>query len=320
MTSLGRATCVTVMLALAGSAGAGSPQASPRAEIEALARRLEQAVRQVSLPSSEPLLGVDEARGYYMPGLGAVFVVPPRAVPRPTRVLLLAPGQPTVVVDSPDDQAELEALLGPDEARRVSAGRRRPRSAHEMELDQRTEEFRRWAQEASREMEMIFDQWMRGQVGRPLVRPMGTVAAADAAPSSGATLPGLEADASAPGTPGPPPSGALPDLPREALPPAAAVDPLGATAPDLRSPDAVVQQVRQALVAALEAHGASLRSLRADELVSVAVDFVPRGLFAADPRPARTLVVRVSKKALDDRAAGRVDGTAFGKLVQFSEY
>ncbi len=318
MTSLGLATCATVTLALWGTAGAGAPQPGPREEIEALAQRLEQAVRQVSVPSSEPLLGVDEARGYYVPGIGAVFVVPPRAVPRTARVLLLAPGGPTVVVESPDDQAELEALLGPDEARRVSAGRRRASGAHERELDRRTEEFRRWAREANREMEMILDQWMRGQVGRVPVRPTAAVGVADAAPPVGATLPGLGADASAPGTPGPPPAGALPEFPRQ--PPGEAIDPLGAMAPDLRSPALVVQQVRQALVTALETHGASLRSVRPDELVSVAVDFVPRGLFAADPRPARTLVLRVSKRALDERAAGRVDSVAFGKLVQFSEY
>lgn len=316
MRSLGRATCVTATLLCAWPTDAGAQQGSPREEIEGLALRLDHAVRQVSLPGSEPLLGVDPPRGYYVAGVGAMFVVPPRALPRPTRVLLFGPGRAPVVVEAPDDQAELEALLGPTEARRLSAARRRQRSAHERALDQRAEEFRRWAAEAGREMEVILEHWMRGQVLVPGRSGPGLVS--DSVPAPGTTLPGLDADAAAPGTPGPPPAGALPVLPRDLFP--EPTDPVADAPADARSPDRIVNDVRQAVVAALEAYGAGLRSVRADEIVSVAVDFVPRGLFSADLRPARTLVVRVSKKALDERAAGRLDSAAFLKQVQLSEY
>jgi hypothetical protein len=312
MTSLRRLTYVAAALAWGLGAEAGPPAPGPREELEQLARHLEAAVRRVSLPGSEPLLGAESARGYYVAGVGAMFVVPPRAVPRPTRVLVLGPGRPPVLVDAPGAYAELEALLGPAEARRLT-GRQRPRNAHERELDRLAEQFRRQAEEASREMELLFEAWARGRVA-PVARPRGGATVADSAPApgSGTALPGSEGAAA----PGPPPAGALPGEVNGGSPSALLDD-----APaDTRPPEIIVGDVREAVVAALAAHGAGLRGVGSAEQVSVAVDFVPRGVISTDSRPARTLVVRVSKRALDERAAGRLDPAAFQKQVQISEY
>ena len=86
MTSLSRATCVAAGLLWPFLASAAKPAEGPREELERLARSLHLAVRGVSRPAVEPLLGAEAARGYYVAGVGAVFMLPPRAVPRPRRV------------------------------------------------------------------------------------------------------------------------------------------------------------------------------------------------------------------------------------------
>jgi hypothetical protein len=265
-------------------------------------------------------------------------------------VRLLIPGQP-VVGPSPDaDYAELEALLGAEEAQRFAAQQRRRRdearhaAAHGSQpseeelraLEERAAAFQREAEMARREFELLVDDLLRRMSG-PLPRlaagpalaapdarggagPAPATALAEAAVPQAATVPGTPADDAAPGTPGPPPA-------RSAAPTARAVPPPpwhfwpGTVDPeDARAPERIVSDVREAVTSVLEAQGGALRSLAPDELVSVAVDFVPRGLFSAVPRPARTLVVRVSKKTLDERAAGRLTPGEFRSRVQVSEY
>jgi hypothetical protein len=57
----------------------GQPPSDPRVEIDGFAAALDAAVRRVSRPS--PALLGGGARGYRLPGFGALFVLPPRALP-----------------------------------------------------------------------------------------------------------------------------------------------------------------------------------------------------------------------------------------------
>jgi hypothetical protein len=89
---------------------------------------------------------------------------------------------------------------------------------------------------------------------------------------------------------------------------------------DPRTADEVVDSVREAVVSTLEIHGARLKSVRPEESVTVAVDFVPRGPLVFHRRPARTLVIRVRKEDLDDRLAGKLGSEDFQTRVVATEY
>ena len=79
---------------------------------------------------------------------------------------------------------------------------------------------------------------------------------------------------------------------------------------------AVVEQVREAILTALEAHGADLSGLDPRESVTVAVDFVGSGALARRPRVRRTLVVRVSLAELQARLDGKLTPAEFRQRVQ----
>lgn len=66
--------------------------ADVRSELEAFGEALERAVRKVSHPVGLMALSGSAARGYHLPGVGAVFVLPPRALPA-RRTLRLADRQ-----------------------------------------------------------------------------------------------------------------------------------------------------------------------------------------------------------------------------------
>jgi hypothetical protein len=82
----------------------------------------------------------------------------------------------------------------------------------------------------------------------------------------------------------------------------------------------VVQDVRGALIEALESGGAGVGGLGAEEFVTVAVDFVPGGLFASHRRPTRTLIVRVRQGDLSARAEGRITAEELRAQVEVIEY
>jgi hypothetical protein len=74
------------------------------------------------------------------------------------------------------------------------------------------------------------------------------------------------------------------------------------------------------VIAALAAEGAQLVGLAGDERVSVAVDFVPGGLFAAQARPERTLVVTARVRDVDARARGAISLDEFRRRLDVSEH
>jgi hypothetical protein len=59
----------------------GQAPSDPRSEMDGFAAALDAAVRRVSRSSPALLAGREGARGYRVPGFGALFVLPPRALP-----------------------------------------------------------------------------------------------------------------------------------------------------------------------------------------------------------------------------------------------
>ena len=66
---------------LAPGRSLGQPPSDPRSEMDGFAAALDAAVRRVSRSSLALLAGREGARGYRVPGFGALFVLPPRALP-----------------------------------------------------------------------------------------------------------------------------------------------------------------------------------------------------------------------------------------------
>jgi hypothetical protein len=74
------------------------------------------------------------------------------------------------------------------------------------------------------------------------------------------------------------------------------------------------------VIDALATQGGRLVGLGGDERVTVAVDFVPGGLFAAQARPQRTLVVTARVKDIDGRARGAITAEELRRRVEVAEY
>jgi hypothetical protein len=87
-----------------------------------------------------------------------------------------------------------------------------------------------------------------------------------------------------------------------------------------RSPDRIVEDVRSAVVGALDARAGAAAGLSGDEFVTVAVDFVPGDLFASDREPSRTLIVRVRQRDLEARAQGKMALEDLEDRVEVIEY
>jgi hypothetical protein len=316
MRPLGRRFAPGLLLLAAAATGVAQEAAGPgpRAGIEALEARLDRAVDRVSLPHAARLLGrAEAARGYRLPGYGVVLVLTPRALPaasgqvyflgsrhpraRKVRVETPQPGQTTVFVDVEDEGLETFE-------RQV------------LVLQHETEAARRAAEE---EMERIVRD-VRVRVAPP-ARAAGEPAAV-AAPSPEAPAP-----PPAPLPPPPPPAPAA--APRPLVPPLAPEPPApppwkfwleAGTPAETRSPDAVVAEVRASLVEAFLDPAPSIVGLAGDERVTVAVDFVPGGLFAANARPGKTLVVSVRARDVLARARGVISVDELRRRVEVNEY
>ena len=105
---------VGAVCVLAPGLSFGQPPSDPRSEMDGFAAALDAAVRRVSRSSPALLAGREGARGYRVPGFGALFVLPPRALPSA----------------SPRSLAEREAARSLDDAiRHLEQGRRTASSA-----------------------------------------------------------------------------------------------------------------------------------------------------------------------------------------------
>jgi len=300
----------------------------PRAALEQLEAQLDEAVAQVSRPSAGLVVGrVEGARGYHLPGYGAVFVLAPRALPHSHREVVfwshtvLPPGPQDLLID-PDGQ---ELTTGPGVPEPPAHPSRTPRTkgrrvmpldpeqTRELaEIEAQVQAFQREAEEARQAAERDLDRLT--QEFQVLLAPPSPqavrVPAPPAAPATRVTAP----------TAGAPPMPRPPTAPAPPLPPPWRFWFDAREVQDTRPPEQVVADVRTAVVGALEAHGLTLAGLRPEEYITVAVDFLPGGLFVAQARPTQTIVVRARIRDLDERAKGRLSPEALRERIEVVQY
>jgi hypothetical protein len=359
-----RVSSAALAAALLLPAAAAAETALARESLELFEAQLDRAVGQVSRPATGVVLGRAEfARGYHLPGYGAVFVLTPRLLPREGNVLAFrqrTSPQVSVHIETrvegpggPDEEAAArladhvrQVLAAPKNGDRTFTVRAAPpaegREADELlAIEQQVLDFQREAEEARQNAEREFERISRDLRVRlaPPPEPSGprsarpaSVAQAPAAPFLPVpNAPPAPASASAPvpaTVPAPPVEAPPPDAPS---PPAVMEVPLlpqpppwrfwfDGGPPDARTPAKVIADVRAAVTSSLESAGAHLRGLAPDEYVTVAVDFVPAGVFVSQGRPARTVVVRARKRDLDARLLGQLSADELRRRVEVSEY
>ncbi len=293
----------------------------PREALEALEASLDRAVAQVSRPAPGIVFGrAESARGYHLPGYGAVFVLSPRALPRGGGVFALRPRKAPGGRSRPQFEARVERDGSSEErAARLPAHEQRvvsPENDELLAIEQQVLEFQREAEEARQSAELEFERLTRDLHNRLAVPPAGQrptgAPAAPSAPGTGAS----------PISPAPPPSAlAFPPGVEGPLPPPPwrFWFPMDGP-PDDRPPDTIVADVRAAVIATLAGEGARLGGLATDEFVAVAIDFVPVGVFVSQARPARTMLIRARKQDLDARQAGKLSAEELRSRVEVSEY
>ena len=285
-----RLALVTTLLALALPAAA-QPQEKARPEaaregIEAVEAQLARAVDRVSLPHAARLLGrAESARGYRLPGYGLVLVLTPRMLPGGEgQVFVLRGGAPKhrVHVESRrPSTGEAERTVDDEQIQTFER--------QVLVLQHETEAARRAAEE---DMERLVED-VRVRVALPPAPPQAPEAPAPPSPPE------------APLPPAPPPWKFWFET---------------GTPEEKRTPEAVIADVRGAVIEALAAPGGRLVGLAGDERVTVAVDFVPGGIFAAQARPGKTLVVTVRVKDVDARARGAITPEELRRRVEVTEY
>jgi hypothetical protein len=282
----------------------------PREALEALEASLDRAVGQVSRPAPGIVLGrAESARGYHLPGYGAVFVLAPRALPRGGSTFAFQPRVAPGGRARPQFEARVERDGGP-----LPAAGENPDIDELLVIEQQVLEFQHEAEETRQTAELEFERLTRDFRNRLAVPPAGPHPAGGpvVAPGTGAS----------PISPAPPPS-ALPLPPgvEGPLPPPPWRFWFPTDGPrDDRPPDTIVADVRAAVIATLASDGARLRGLATEEFVAVAIDFVPVGVFVSQARPARTILIRARKRDLDARQAGKLSADELRSRVEVSEY
>jgi hypothetical protein len=281
-------------VALASVAAAGFPQERTKPEVreglEALEARLDRAVDRVSLPHAARLLGRGEsARAYRLPGYGIVLVLTPRALPGESgHVYFLErssrPKSRKHRLETPLPGTPATVVVDVEDDEDVETFERQV-----LVLQHETETARRAAEE---EMERIV-QDVRIRIAPPAPPP--------------------------PLTPAAPPAPAPPAAP-EAPPPPWKFWFEAGNPSEQRAPEAVIADVRASLVETLTAPAEALIGMAGDERVTVAVDFVPGGLFAPNARPGRTLVLSVRARDVAARARGSISIEELRRRVEVSEY
>jgi hypothetical protein len=328
-----RALLLLYLAALPGLAGAaeGPDPLRLRDELRAMEALLDSTVEQVSRPNPGFFLaGSPSCRGYLLKGYGFVFVLPARWLPMrqqadqrlrrpPARRGNSTEGMVMISGDRPDP--------------RLSAIERQV-EIFQQEAEQQQAEAEREFEQVTRELRarLLAAQAAWGDVPPSPVLPV-LATAPPSVPESPAAEPPAPAVPAAP--PAAPPVPAKPPAPADSavVPAPPPVGPVRPPAPWLswaerepqdpedKGPERLVGDVRDAVIAALEAHGPSLLSLRPEETISVVVDFVAGAPFLDDEtRPARSLTLRVRKRDLDDRRAGRLSPEELRRRVEAAEY
>jgi hypothetical protein len=286
-TRLALAALLAALVSPAAAAEKEKPRpVAGREELEAVGATVARAVDRVSLPHAARLLGrVESARGYRLPGYGVVLVLTPRTLPGDE-------GQIYVLHSGVPKHRRVRVETRRPGASAVSAGTSDEEAIETFErqvlvLQEETEAARRAAEE---EMDRIV-QDVRVRVAHASEVHVEVVPA--------------PVPAEAPLPPAPPPWKFWFET---------------ATPKEKRSPETVIADVRGAVVDALATSGIRLAGLAGDERVTVTVDFVPGGIFAAEARPERTLVVSVRAKDVDARSRGAITPEELRKRVEATEY
>jgi hypothetical protein len=314
---------------------APAPAAPARPTLETLARQLEGAASRVS-PSAQSLTGGPETtQALHMAGLGVVIVLPARALPQQRRQLSLRPrvaerppappaetsasreaqpepAPPRTLVRAPAPGTVLEQLqreLEQEMAIRAQLLEALERAQQgDDRLLQRALQLQVLAIREQAEAFRIEVERARERAENNLRVQLGTLQR----PPSPPPVPAATAAAAAPDTPaaGPAPP---PEPPWRAW--------VGTTQEMAQLNQAMVEQVRDALVSSLEAHGEQLAGMAPEETVTVAVDFVgspgPMGL---RPRVRGTLVLRALVRDVQARQAGKLSSEDFRQRVQARLY
>jgi hypothetical protein len=267
-----------------------------RQGMESLERHLEEAVGQVSVPHAGILLGrAHSSRGYRLPGYGVFFVLTPRALPGEQPVFVFRtkarPRGPAVHIERHVTRPGDEQYWVPEDVedfeRRVlvlqHAAESRRRAA-EKDMDRIVEDIR-----VRLEVE---------EEGGPAAAGEHDVTVHVETPSS--------------------PAGAY--LVEEAPEPPWKYWFQAEASEEQRTPDGVVEDVRSAVVEALDARAGVAVGLSPDEFVAVAVDFVPGGVFVSHRQPTRTLIVRARQSDLEARARGAIGLEELRERVEILEY
>jgi len=274
-----------------------------RAELLRFAELLDLAVGQVSRPSPFQLMGpTTGASGYLLPGHGAIFVLPARALPDDTVI---------VMQQGPEGRSPVIGVLRRD-GRRLKTPSPRDRDRDIQQIESVVQAFAQEADLAHREAEQALErlaQELRDRFPQPR-QPAPAPPDAPVAPPAPAQAP---ASAAAPSAP----------TPRALAPPPppwrnwfqADLD------SDPRPPEQVVTEVKTVLIQVLEARGGFLTSVRPEEFLVVAVDFTARGFpFRPERNAERTLVVKAKKRDLDERRSGKLATDELRKRIEVHEY
>jgi hypothetical protein len=344
--------------------GAAAPPTDLRTDLETVGLALDRAVLQVSRPSRAAAVARGGARGYRLEGFGAMFVLPPRALPLPApaptaeereiaRKLAEAARdleQRLPKVESPDLRLQLQQSLkalrqseaevrlrermgsraaGVPVAAEGAAPVPRTLEQQQTDLERDVQMMQRMQSEALESMTADLPPEVRQEIedGFRSLNLQAEAFAAEAEralqeaqrgvqirllgpPLQPAVPPGVPLGASA--TP-PTPEAAIPMPPSYPL----WIEPMVDPTPD---PQGVIAGVGEAVTLVLEQHGVRLRALQPQDMVAVAIDFVPATRPGVRARPARTLMVRARKADIDQRAAGLISPEEFRKRVERLEY
>jgi hypothetical protein len=289
---------VAALLALASASSAQQREATGpvagREGVEAFEARLARAVDRVSLPHAARLLGrVESARGYRLPGYGLVLVLTPRVLP--------------------GGEGQVYVLRGGAPKHRVRIESRR-RSSGEPEWtvdDEQVETFERQVLVLQHETEAA-----RTAAEEEMERMVEDVRVREAPPSQAR----VEVHTGVPEAPAPPAPPPPPEAPHAPAPPPWKFWFETGAPEEKRTPEAVVADVRGAVIDALIAQVGRQVGLVGDERITVAVDFVPGGLFAAQARPEKTLVVSARVRDVDAGNRGAITREEFRRRVEVTEY
>jgi hypothetical protein len=323
-THRGFAACLLALTLLPTAVARSEESGDARRDMDLMEATLDRVVRQVSNASASPFLGATEAsRAYHLPGYGTLFVIPPRVLPRTGKVMIVRKEGPDgSLIEWSSDVAPNEANEASEAMARATSKLRIERRRIEKELEAQTHS--RSSQSREKELRAIEEQVEALQREAQRTRQDAERAFERAVREVEMRL--GPSDGLAPVAPPPPPSS--PPAPVAQLAPPAPLPPPppwrywfdSEDTEDERSPERVVADVKNAIALTLEAQGSRLRFLRPDEFIAVAVAFVPQWGFDDGTRPETTLILRVRKKDLDERGAGKIGPEELRKRFEIVEY